>query len=224
MLGVQSSSETPFQLRCWGPAARLTLGDELLLELLQKLQVEQVIGRERLFPHHRLHRLHILPDGVAGVLRDGRAAVRQADAPCNPAGRQSGDSCAGSPLPGLGSGSGKHQPSPGHLLPGCVTRRLGDTPGRVCMPGLSLCDQLLFKALWHLQHPQFYLYIIILYIIIHATQKKSGLLSAWDSCSRTSYGSGPQFGALHPLDFTLPRAKHPSPFPLLPLTLKRYQK
>lgn len=48
----------------------------MLLELLQELQVEQVVRRERLFPHHRLHRLHVLPDGVAGVLRAGRAAVR----------------------------------------------------------------------------------------------------------------------------------------------------
>lgn len=46
-----------------------TLGDELLLELLQELQVQQVVGRQRLLPNHRLHRLHVLADGVAGVLR-----------------------------------------------------------------------------------------------------------------------------------------------------------
>lgn len=126
MPGVQSDAKTPSPLRGRGRAARLTLGDELLLELLQELQVEQVVGRERLFPHHRLHRLHVLPDGVAGVLRDGRAAVRtdrQTDAPCSPPGRQS-------------RAARQRQPALGRLPPGCVTPPASGTPraGSAC-PG-----------------------------------------------------------------------------------------
>lgn len=50
---------------------RPTLGDEILLKLLQELQVEQVLGGERLLSHHRFHSLHVLPDGVTGVLWKG---------------------------------------------------------------------------------------------------------------------------------------------------------
>lgn len=53
---------------CNAPPPRPTLGDEILLKLLQELQVEQVLRGERLLPHHCFHGLHVLPDGVAGVL------------------------------------------------------------------------------------------------------------------------------------------------------------
>lgn len=55
------------------PATRLTLVDEVLLKLLQEFQVEQVLRGERLLPNHCLHGLHVLPDGIAGVLREGQA-------------------------------------------------------------------------------------------------------------------------------------------------------
>lgn len=46
------------------------LCDEVLLELGKELEVEQVVGRERLLSHHGLHRLHVLTDGVASVLQN----------------------------------------------------------------------------------------------------------------------------------------------------------
>ena len=59
------------------PPTRLTLVDEALLKFLQEFQVEQILGRERLLPHHCLHGLHVLPDGVAGVLGEGGGGDRQ---------------------------------------------------------------------------------------------------------------------------------------------------
>lgn len=53
------------------PRARLTLVDEVLLELLQEFQIEQVLRSERLLPHHCLHGLHVFPDGIASILGEG---------------------------------------------------------------------------------------------------------------------------------------------------------
>ena len=47
----------------------LTLSDEVLLKLLQELQVEQIIGGEGLLSYHGLHGLHVLTNGIAGILR-----------------------------------------------------------------------------------------------------------------------------------------------------------
>lgn len=44
------------------------LRDKVLLELGEELQVEQVVGRQRLLTHDGLHRLHVLADGVTRVL------------------------------------------------------------------------------------------------------------------------------------------------------------
>lgn len=143
----------------------------------------------------------------------GWAGSHQADG-CSvqPTGQAEEGGSTGFPLPGFGKGSGKHQPSLGHLLLGCVTLHLGDTQSRVCMPGLSLCDQGLFKALWCLYHPQLYLYIIILYITIYAAWKKSGLLSVRDSCSRTSYSSAAPWGSASPgLSTSQGKASRPLP-------------
>ena len=49
------------------PVLIATLRDEILLELAEEFQVEEVVGSQRLFTHHGLHRLHVLADGVAGV-------------------------------------------------------------------------------------------------------------------------------------------------------------
>lgn len=48
---------------------KLTLGNEVLLKLLEELQVEQVIRGEGLLSHHSLHGLDVLTDGVAGILQ-----------------------------------------------------------------------------------------------------------------------------------------------------------
>ena len=51
-----------------GAVLVVALRDEVLLELGEELEVEQVVGRQRLLAHHGLHRLHVLADGVARVL------------------------------------------------------------------------------------------------------------------------------------------------------------
>eukprot|EP00961_Rhodomonas_salina_P216719 2927648-Rhodomonas_salina.2 len=43
------------------------LGEEALLELGEELEVEEIVGRQRLLADHRLHRRHVLADGVVGV-------------------------------------------------------------------------------------------------------------------------------------------------------------
>lgn len=58
-----------------------TLGDEVFLKLGQELQVEQVVGRQSLLTHHRLHGLDVLAYSVTRILhtRSGglvKASVR----------------------------------------------------------------------------------------------------------------------------------------------------
>lgn len=55
----------------------LTLSDEVLLKLLQELQVEKIIGGEGLLSHHGLHGLHVLTNGIAGILRGTEARGRR---------------------------------------------------------------------------------------------------------------------------------------------------
>ena len=47
----------------------VTLSDELVLELVEKLEVEQILRCERLLTNDRFHRLHVLADGVVGILQ-----------------------------------------------------------------------------------------------------------------------------------------------------------
>ncbi|KAI0564002.1 hypothetical protein FGB62_31g125 [Gracilaria domingensis] len=51
------------------------LRHELLLELVVELQVQQIVGRQRLLTHHSLHGNHILSNGVAGVQLIGHVTV-----------------------------------------------------------------------------------------------------------------------------------------------------
>mmetsp|Transcript_7875 Transcript_7875/g.13507 ORF Transcript_7875/g.13507 Transcript_7875/m.13507 type:complete len:340 (-) Transcript_7875:546-1565(-) len=51
------------------------LSDELVLELVEELEVQLVLRRQRLLPHHRLHGRHILADGVVRVHLVGDIAV-----------------------------------------------------------------------------------------------------------------------------------------------------
>lgn len=44
------------------------LRDEILLELRQELQIEQIVRRQSLLPHHSLHRLHVFTNSVASIL------------------------------------------------------------------------------------------------------------------------------------------------------------
>lgn len=53
----------------------VTLRDEVLLELGEELEVQQVVGRERLLTDDGLHRLHVLADGVASVQLVGNVGV-----------------------------------------------------------------------------------------------------------------------------------------------------
>ena len=53
---------------------QLTLGDEVLLKLLQELKVQQVVCREGLLSHHSLHCLHVLTNGIVGILCAGAGA------------------------------------------------------------------------------------------------------------------------------------------------------
>lgn len=47
----------------------LTLRDEVLFKLLEKLQVQQIISSKGLFTDHSLHGLYIFPYSVAGILK-----------------------------------------------------------------------------------------------------------------------------------------------------------
>lgn len=47
----------------------VTLRDEVLFEFRQELQVQEVIGRQRLLTYYGLHGLHVLSNGVASVLQ-----------------------------------------------------------------------------------------------------------------------------------------------------------
>ena len=49
------------------PVLVAALRDEVLLELAEKLEVEEVVGRKRFLANHGLHRLYILADRVACV-------------------------------------------------------------------------------------------------------------------------------------------------------------
>lgn len=51
-----------------GGAGILTLSNEVLLKLLQELQVQEIVRGQGFLTHHGLHGLHVLADGVAGVL------------------------------------------------------------------------------------------------------------------------------------------------------------
>lgn len=46
-----------------------TLRDEVPFELLQELQIEQIIWGQSFFSYHGLHRLHVLTDSIACILR-----------------------------------------------------------------------------------------------------------------------------------------------------------
>jgi hypothetical protein len=58
-----------------GTVLVVALGDEVLLELAEELEVEQVVGGERLLADHSLHGLHVLADGVARVQLIGHVRV-----------------------------------------------------------------------------------------------------------------------------------------------------
>ena len=49
---------------------QLTLRDECLLELIQKLQIEQVIGWQSLLTDDSLHGLHVLTNCIVSILKD----------------------------------------------------------------------------------------------------------------------------------------------------------
>lgn len=55
----------------------LTLSDEVLLKLLQELQIEQIVRGQGFFSHHGLHRLHVLTDSIACILRGGKDVYRK---------------------------------------------------------------------------------------------------------------------------------------------------
>ncbi len=66
----EDAEELPAEVEALEDGALLVgaLSDELALELAEELEVEMVVGGERLLADDGLHRLHVLPDRVARVL------------------------------------------------------------------------------------------------------------------------------------------------------------
>ena len=47
----------------------ITLGNEILLKLLQELQIQQIFRGQSFFSYNSLHGLYIFTDSVTGVLQ-----------------------------------------------------------------------------------------------------------------------------------------------------------
>lgn len=62
----------------------LTLRDEILLKFLQEFQVQKIICSQGFLPHHSLHGLNILPNGIASILptKNTRLAYRPTNTAC----------------------------------------------------------------------------------------------------------------------------------------------
>ena len=57
------------------PVLVSSLRDEVLLEFAQKLQIEKIISGQGFLADDRLHRLHVLANGIAGVQLVGYVRV-----------------------------------------------------------------------------------------------------------------------------------------------------